>query len=481
MAPKAGLPQQRPGTTGTADRPFAHPAELRYVLPVDATAWAALGTFCHRLFRRSRAGGQQSGRTRSSRHGNCPAIDRRQIDQSPVGPEQQRHWRQLALQFGPVGQPAAQERGPPSTLSSLATAVPVARRVAQAPLEQVFRQRKLHWRPFRQPNPRQHAVQTPVAERTARKQQRREWQPGQSRRRRHHRRPDPCAGRPVPQRLRGRGQSRDRLDTDTSDGKPFTVLDWTRSRANGVAEHDGAGRSAQPSPSGGLLAWWLGELREVAVPLAAADATASDPRAPARAAVLARSRAARAAAGAGRQPLAAGNRWREPAGGRAPAAPDAGPQSGCDRPGAGRAGCAHLRDLCPRRPRAISPRSWRTRSTFLTPWSAELGYAPQKIMARRRDGMLEVLVAAAARADLDRVLHQLAAVGVKPASVDVAIDKEPGAVPGSTCCTAQCPNPDGVAGWCWRSRRRWSSPWPAPAWPAGRSISGKPGWPNRRP
>ena len=33
------------GTTGTADRPFAHPAELRYVLPVDATAWAALAPF----------------------------------------------------------------------------------------------------------------------------------------------------------------------------------------------------------------------------------------------------------------------------------------------------------------------------------------------------------------------------------------------------------------------------------------------------
>ena len=78
---------------------------------------------------------------------------------------------------------------------------------------------------------------------------------------------------------------------------------------------------------------------------------------------------------------------------------------------------------------------------LLTPWSAELGYAAQKIMARRRDGMLEVLVAAAARADLDRVLRQLAAVGVKPASVDVAIDKEPGRSAGLDLLHGTTPEP----------------------------------------
>ena len=32
---------------------------------------------------------------------------------------------------------------------------------------------------------------------------------------------------------------------------------------------------------------------------------------------------------------------------------------------------------------------------LLTPWSAEQGYAAQRVLGRRRDGMLEVLVAAA--------------------------------------------------------------------------------------
>ena len=32
---------------------------------------------------------------------------------------------------------------------------------------------------------------------------------------------------------------------------------------------------------------------------------------------------------------------------------------------------------------------------LLTPWSAEQGYAAQKVIGRRRDGMLEVLLAAA--------------------------------------------------------------------------------------
>ena len=33
------------GTSGAADRPFSHPAELRYVLPVDAATWALLAPF----------------------------------------------------------------------------------------------------------------------------------------------------------------------------------------------------------------------------------------------------------------------------------------------------------------------------------------------------------------------------------------------------------------------------------------------------
>jgi general secretion pathway protein L len=62
---------------------------------------------------------------------------------------------------------------------------------------------------------------------------------------------------------------------------------------------------------------------------------------------------------------------------------------------------------------------------LLTPWSAEQGYAAQKVVGRRRDGTLEVLLAAAPKAELDRLLLQLAALGVIPASVDVALDQDP--------------------------------------------------------
>lgn len=58
---------------------------------------------------------------------------------------------------------------------------------------------------------------------------------------------------------------------------------------------------------------------------------------------------------------------------------------------------------------------------LLTPWSAEQGYVAHKVLGRRRDGMLEVLVAAASRPRLDEVLRDLATVGVKPAAVDVAL------------------------------------------------------------
>jgi general secretion pathway protein L len=58
---------------------------------------------------------------------------------------------------------------------------------------------------------------------------------------------------------------------------------------------------------------------------------------------------------------------------------------------------------------------------LLTPWSAEQGYAAQKVLGRRRDGTLEVLLAAASRPRLDELLGQLEALGVKPAAVDVIL------------------------------------------------------------
>ena len=58
---------------------------------------------------------------------------------------------------------------------------------------------------------------------------------------------------------------------------------------------------------------------------------------------------------------------------------------------------------------------------LLTPWSAEQGYVAHKVLGRRRDGMLEVLVAAASRPRLDELLRDLASLGVRPAAVDVAV------------------------------------------------------------
>jgi general secretion pathway protein L len=58
---------------------------------------------------------------------------------------------------------------------------------------------------------------------------------------------------------------------------------------------------------------------------------------------------------------------------------------------------------------------------LLTPWSADQGYVAHKVLGRRRDGMLEVLVAAASRPRLDELLRDLASVGVRPAAVDVAL------------------------------------------------------------
>ena len=93
---------------------------------------------------------------------------------------------------------------------------------------------------------------------------------------------------------------------------------------------------------------------------------------------------------------------------------------------------------------------------LLTPWSAEQGYAAQKVMARRRDGTLEVLLAAAARPSLDRTLRQLASLGVTPVGVDVALDREPGRTAGVDLLRSSAPARPAGAGssscWCccWR-------------------------------
>ena len=58
---------------------------------------------------------------------------------------------------------------------------------------------------------------------------------------------------------------------------------------------------------------------------------------------------------------------------------------------------------------------------LLTPWAADQGYVAHKVLGRRRDGMLEVLVAAASRLRLDDLLRDLANLGARPVAVDVAL------------------------------------------------------------
>jgi general secretion pathway protein L len=57
----------------------------------------------------------------------------------------------------------------------------------------------------------------------------------------------------------------------------------------------------------------------------------------------------------------------------------------------------------------------------LTPWPADQVHAAQRVTARRPDGMLEVLLAAAPRATVDELRRRLGALGIAPTAVDVAV------------------------------------------------------------
>lgn len=83
-----------------------------------------------------------------------------------------------------------------------------------------------------------------------------------------------------------------------------------------------------------------------------------------------------------------------------------------------------LVDVLPGAAEADIARIMAHKLDVLTPWSAEQCYTAQKVLGRRRDGMLEVLVAAAARGRIDELLRQLAAADVAPVAVDVALDAD---------------------------------------------------------
>ena len=76
------------GTAGTADRPFAHPAELRYVLPVDATAWAALAPFVTVYSGEAEPEASKAAGPVRRAMGIAQQLTNAEIDQSAVGPEQ---------------------------------------------------------------------------------------------------------------------------------------------------------------------------------------------------------------------------------------------------------------------------------------------------------------------------------------------------------------------------------------------------------
>lgn len=59
---------------------------------------------------------------------------------------------------------------------------------------------------------------------------------------------------------------------------------------------------------------------------------------------------------------------------------------------------------------------------LLTPWPADRVYAAHRVTARRKDGMLEVLLAVAPRAVVDETRQRLAAANIELSAVDVVRD-----------------------------------------------------------
>lgn len=79
-------------------------------------------------------------------------------------------------------------------------------------------------------------------------------------------------------------------------------------------------------------------------------------------------------------------------------------------------------DLLPAAAEDDLPQIMAHKIDLLTPWTADQVYAAQRIVGERPDGMLEVLLAVAPRRVVDRARARLAALGVQPQAVDLALD-----------------------------------------------------------
>ena len=119
---------------------------------------------------------------------------------------------------------------------------------------------------------------------------------------------------------------------------------------------------------------------------------------------------------------------------------------------------------------------------LLTPWSAEQGYAAQKVLGRRRDGMLEVLLAAASRAAPGRAAAPARRAGRDAGGGRRGPGSGPaGAPPGSISCAQAHPQRRGRLAWLillvLGSLALLAG---AAAGRAGRSTSGSSCWRSRR-
>jgi general secretion pathway protein L len=81
-------------------------------------------------------------------------------------------------------------------------------------------------------------------------------------------------------------------------------------------------------------------------------------------------------------------------------------------------------DILPASAEDALPRIMAHKIDLLTPWPAEQVYAAQRVVKHRADGTIEVLLAAAPRRIVDEARARLTALGLAPTAVDLALDED---------------------------------------------------------